>query len=176
MPQAKKAWSVRKTLARSPVFRPIESEDERYVWAAYQAGSLSNLFPSGLAPDNFRTEFEHLILTRYDAAWTMFARTRRGTIPVGLALGFWPHPEAKGFLLIDALIWFPWSTPRNRIESAVNFVGKARHDFKMLAFARQKDKRLFEMLAHHGIVRRVGTAHNVFDGEPAAVWETRTNG
>ncbi len=166
-------WRLKKTLARKLEFRPIENEDLSFAWAAYRHDALKNIFQDGLSAAEFKTAFEELVLTRYDAAWTMMAETEKGFIPVGFAFGFWPHEQATPFMLMDAFVWFPWSKPRNRIESAVNFLNEIRKEIPMLGFASSENKRFMEMLARHGIVNRVGTSYNVFPGERASIWETR---
>jgi hypothetical protein len=182
VPQAKKPhWKLGNTLRQNEEFklkrkleyRPIEDEDVRYAWAAYKMGALKSAFEDGLTPEAFKTEFVQFILSRYDAAWVLFAETRNGFIPAGLALGFWPHAAVSHFLIFNNFVWFPWATPRNRIESSVNFFKWIRHDIPMIGFARPRDKKFCEVLAQHGLLAKVGTTFNVFPSEKAAVWETR---
>jgi hypothetical protein len=146
----------------------------RYVWAAYKEGALDSVLPAGLAVEDFKVAFHDFIVSRFDAAWALYAETKRGFIPVGLALGFWPHPQATPFLILDSFVWFPWSTPRNRIESAVNFLDQVRLTVPMMGFERHGQKGFCEVIAKHGLLKRVGTSMNVFGDEPASVWETRT--
>lgn len=110
------------------------------------------------------------MLTSYDAAWTMQAPTARGTMPVGCVFAHWAGSGAS-WMTVDGLIWFPWASPRNRIESAVSFFRAIHHEVPMMGYARSHAKRMYEVCMAHGIMRRVGTSHNVFD-EPAAVFET----
>ncbi len=172
-------WRLKKTTARKLSFRPIENEDLRYIWAAYKDGALASMgetFASAdLAADEFKTAFEQEVVNTYHAAWTLFAESKRGVLPIGLVLGFWSHHDAERapFMILGDMIWFPWASLRNKIESAVNFFNEARREIPMVEYARMKDKRFFEMIARHGIMRRVGTSHNVYRGEPAAVFETR---
>lgn len=174
VPSTKKPhWKLSKTQERRLEFRPIEDEDVRYAWAAYKVGALKSAFDEGLSAEDFKVAFVELILSRYDAAWVLFAETRKGFIPAGLALGFWPHAAVSHFLIFNNFVWFPWATPRNRIESAVNFFSRMRHDLAMVGFARPQDRDFCTAMAKHGLLRRVGTSMNVFPGEPAAVWETR---
>jgi hypothetical protein len=173
VPKHNATWRLSKTLARKIEFRPTEVDDVKYAWAAYKAGAFGPLLPKDLTADAFRPAFENAIVGRFDALWTFLAETKKGFVPVGLALGFWPHPEVQRFMVIDALVWFPWASPRNRVESATNFVSKTRSELALMAFVRQENKEFLEVLARHGIVRRVGTSHVVFAGEPATVWETR---
>lgn len=172
---AQTKWRLRKTLSRKLEFRPIENEDVSFAWAAYRGGALKKVFAEGLSAQEFKQVFEQLVVTRYDAAWTLFAETQKGFIPVGIALGFWPHREATPFMLMDAFVWFPWSSPRSRIESAVNFLNDVREDVPMMGFVKPEDKPFVEIIAKHGILNRVGTSYNIFPGERASIWETRGN-
>lgn len=174
MRQTRPEWRLKKTLARHLAFRPIEDDDLPYVWAAYRGGALGDTFPDGLNATEFKAEFEDLVVIRYDAAWTLFAETKKGFIAVGVVLGFWPHHDAAAFMIADMFVWFPWSSTRNRVESAVNFINSIRSEIPMLGFARLADKPFFEVIARHGIVRRIGKSENVFGDEQASVWETRT--
>ena len=172
-------WRLRKTLARKTDFRPIEREDLKYIWAAYRLGSLASIgekfADTTKESSDFSEAFEAEIQNNYHGAWTLFAETTRGFIPVGLVLGFWSHPNPQfaPFMIIGDMIWFPWSSPRNRIESAVNFFNRIRNEIQMVEYANEGAKKFFEMIAHHGIVRRVGTSFNVYPGTATAVFETR---
>jgi hypothetical protein len=142
------------------------------VWAAYRKGVEFPGILLDLAAAGFKATFEEMVLTNYDAAWTMFAQAKGKMQPVGLALGFWSHPKARTMVL-DRLVWFPWASTRNRIESAVNFFVKVRHEIPMIGFARPEDEAFFVALLRHGMLRRVGTSLTVFEDEQAMVYETR---
>ena len=179
--QAKPNWRLKKTLARPVDFRLLEREDVRYLWVAYKKGLLADLGgpfsdPPNMTPDEFKVEFEVLITTMYHGAWAMLAKTGNEYKPVGAVFGFWSHPEPKyaTFMNVANMVWFPWATARNRIESALNFFNTIRMQFPMVEYAREKDKRFFEVLARHGVMRRIGTSYNVYCGAPAAVFETRS--
>jgi hypothetical protein len=172
VPQVKK-WRISKVLARQQGYRPIEDEDVRYAFAAYRVGGLT-AFPEGLDAETFKVEFKKLILSRYDAAWVLFAETKKGFWPVGLATGFWPHPAVETFLIFNNFVWFPWASPRNKIEAATNFFDKARYDVPMIGFAGERDKEFFALIAKLGVLRRVGTVAGIFGDEPSSVWQTRT--
>lgn len=173
-------WRRGKTLARRVSFRPIENEDIRFAWAAYKKGALAPLSAEFAVPtmtvEEFNVAFPATITTRYHGAWTMFADTRRGNMPVGLAVGFYPHPDPAfaPFMVIADMIWFPWSSVRNRIESAVYFFHVIRSTIAMVAYANgDTNKRFFEMICQHGVMRRIGTTFNMVKGEPVAVFETK---
>jgi hypothetical protein len=173
-------WRLKKTLARRVEFRRMHDEDLRYTWAAYKKGALEPMAnPFGdtdMSAEEFKAAFADALLTRYHAEWTMLADTPKGFLPVGLVLAFHSHPvvEFSPFMVIGDIIWFPWASRRNKIESAVNFFNRMRNEIPMIDYAHgETNKRFFEVLASHGVVRRIGTTFNVVKGEPVAVFETR---
>jgi hypothetical protein len=120
--------------------------------------------------------FESQVMRRYHGAWTLSAETRRGFLPVGLVMAFHSHFEHAlcPFMIVGDLIWFPWASKRNRIESAVGFFHRMRNEIPMVDYAHgEVNKRFFEMICRHGVMRRIGTTFNVVAGEPVAVFETR---
>ena len=130
-----------------------------------------------MTAERFKEQFEIAILTRYDAAWTFMAETKRGFMPVGVLMAFWGHkvPELSPFMVIGDLVWFPWASARNKIEGAVNFFTKIRNEIPMMDYAHgEKNKRFFATICKHGVMQRVGTTFNVKRGEPVAIFETRT--
>lgn len=129
----------------------------------------------GMSADQFKEAFEAIVLTRYHGAWTLSAQTARGIIPVGMLFAFYSHsePHLSPFMIIGDLVWMPWASRRNKIESAVNFFNSIRNEIPMVDYAYgETNKKFFEMIARHGVVRRIGTTYNVVKGEPVAVFET----
>lgn len=152
----------------------------RYLWAAYKKGCLAGMAApfdrTDMNADAFREEFEATVTTRYHGAWTLFAETSKGFIPVGCILGFYSHPlpSFSPFMIVGDIVWMPWASARNKIESAVNFFTKVRKDIPMMDYAYGTTAvKFMEMVARHGVMRRVGTTYNVVKGEPVAVFETR---
>ena len=109
----------------------------------------------------------------YDGVWTMFAPVKGKQIPVGLMMGYWPHPYSNNMIL-DRMAWFPWASARNRIEAAVNFLVKIRHEIPMIGFAEPQDSAFFIALVRHGMVRRIGKSYTVKPDVEATVYETRS--
>lgn len=171
-------WRLKRTLKRRTEFRPIEDTDCRYAWAAYKKGALASLgerFKAKFTPEEFYAAFVDEVKVNYAGAWTLSANTPKGFMPVGIVLGFWSHPNPQfaPFMIVGDMLWFPWATARNKIESAVGFFNAIRREIPLVEYADDKAKPFFEMIAQHGIMRRVGTSFNVFNGRPAAVFETR---
>lgn len=125
--------------------------------------------------DAFKEAFAEELSANYHRFWALIGPTKRGFIPVGFVLGFWSHPEPRfaPFMIVGDMLWMPWATKRNKIESAVHFFNRVRNEIPMVEYAREPHRKFFETIAKHGIMQRVGTMFNVYPGEKCAVFETR---
>lgn len=180
MTKSSARWRLKRTLARSVSFRPIEVEDIRFAWAAYRMGALKDMAgpfaDGGMTVDQFPVTFRAIMEARYHGAWTLFAQTTQGFKPAGMIFAFYSHADhaLSPFMIIGDIVWFPWATRRNRVEAAVNFFNTIRGTIPMVDYAAgDTNRRFFEMICQHGVMRRVGTTHNVVKGEPVAIFETR---
>lgn len=173
-------WRLKKTVSRKVDFHPIELDDVKYVWAAYKKGLLKDVSETFAEPtlgaDEFTEAFKALFGTTYASCWMLFADTSSGRHAVGMVLAFWSHPNPRfaPFQIIAHMVHFPWASKRNWIESVVNFFAKIRSTIPTVAYATKPDgKRLFEVLAMHGVMRRIGTTFTVIPGQGIPVFETR---
>lgn len=120
----------------------------------------------------FSEQLRAHIAESFDAGWTMSVRDQKH--PVGTVFGFWPHREdTSPFMIVGEMIWFPWATARNKIESAVNFFNEMRDELPFMEYAEPENKEFFELMCKHSIMHRVGTSYNVFPGERTSVFETK---
>lgn len=179
-PAPKQNWRLKKTLARRLDFRPIEDADVKFAYAAYKKGALAPMagpfVQTEMKPVEFKATFEETVLSRYHGAWTLFGETPRGFVQIGMVFAFHSHadPALSPFMIIGDIVWFPWASHRNKVESAVNFFDKIRTSIPMMDYAHgDTNRRFFEMLCKHGVMRRIGTMFNLVKGEPTAVFETR---
>lgn len=173
-----KSWRLRRTLSRRTEYRPIEDADIKFAWAAHKKGGLRSLgphFDREFTPEEFYDAFVNEVSANYGSAWTLSAETAKGFMPVCIVLAFYSHPNPKlsPFMIIGDMLWFPWASTRNRIEAAVGFFNSIRKEIPMMEYANDEAKPFFEMIAKHGIMRRVGTTLNVYPGQSTAVFETR---
>ena len=168
-------WRLKRTLKRHTEFHPIEDGDLRYIWAAYKHGSLETMGPKfsdkELSADKFKAEFETEVLNKYHAVWVLSALTKKGETPIGVIFANWV-PNAA-YMLVSGMCWFPWSSKRNKVEAMVNFLSKIRKDMMLMFYALPEHKRMYEVCAMHGIIRRVGTSYIAVAGKPSALIETR---
>src|SRR6185437_6417133 len=97
----------------------------------------------------------------------------RGIIPVGIAT-VWYSIRLPPHVREIHCTWFAWATPRNKLESAVNFIYRMRMGNTLFWPSRSETIRFFDHVAHYGIARRVGTFKNYFGkGVDAAMFQSR---
>lgn len=170
-----KKCRLSRTLKRFVEYRPMDDEHMRYVYAAYKKGALDELLEPfteyDMTPPEFREAFlEHAVMY-YDDMWVFYANSLRGEYePVGF-VGTSRTKVRQPVFIVNA-IWFPWASARNRIESMVNWLNDRRREDIVTEYAQMKDKKFFEHICRHGIMRRVGTKQNFYPEGNAAEFET----
>jgi hypothetical protein len=170
-PRVRSKWRLSHTLRRTVDYRPIEADDIKYLWAAYKQGAFSDMEPD-LPPEEFKQQLQSIVLAKFHAVWTLFGPTRKGFIPVGVVFAAWA-PNGP-FLIVTGAVWMPWASKRNIVECMVGFLNGVRKEFALQFYALPEHKRLYEVCAMHGAVRRIGTSFTAIAGKHAAVFETRT--
>jgi hypothetical protein len=156
------AWKMRALDGLDPIFREPMTPDEFrrvFTWWTHQNFGIYGL------GSNMQPELHGV------GIWTILAKSKRGeTEPIGFILGW-----VRGRVIeIGGMVWFPWASQRNIVEGTVNFFDKMRHEACLLEFAEEKDRDFFNMIARHGVIRRVGTSHEIYPGAKALVYESRT--
>ena len=154
------------------MYRPIEEEDVKFLWASYKKGGLIDLgLPDDLSPADFSEQFRALVHHNFHAVWVVYGETKKGFLPIAYVFAVWlPHWP---ILSCTGAIYMPWASHRNIIEAAVYFTNEVRKEVSMVGYALPEHKRLYEICAMHGAIRRVGTSHNLVPGKPVAIFETR---
>jgi len=174
MSDRKKKYRLRRTLAKHRKFsyEVLDYDHIKYAGAAYAKGGFRQFgFEDDLKPKEFRENFIYLVENIYVGGYTLFADTSEGYIPVGMVF-MALHSLAVPNVFTASVEWFPWASNRNIIESAVNFYNEVRKEHAVIGYALGDHRKLYEVLAKHGIVRRVGTTYTVFKGDRAAIFET----
>ncbi|MFQ5493646.1 MAG: hypothetical protein ACE5DX_05825 [Candidatus Dojkabacteria bacterium] len=108
-------------------------------------------------------------MANYDVVFMLEAKTKKGYMPIGSISGINSGP----FLILGDTTWFYWASQRNIYESTVNFFNEIRKTVLALFYANLANKSFYEHIAKHGIIRRVGTIYNLYEKEPAALFQTR---
>ena len=147
-----------------------------WLWAGYKMGTFSeiDLFPEGLTQKEFSNAIEKFIATGHLTPITYYDDRRK---PVGIGF-FWVR--GRVWQTCD-LLWFPWASSRNVLESYVNFVNivkETKHtDGKkliILEFAREKDRDFFEHVCKYGVMSRVGSLVGIYDDGKAILFQSRS--
>lgn len=131
----------------------------KYLWVAYKKGLLP--LREGLSAKEFQEEAEAFLLSNYDYGWLIGE--------YGLIFG----KNAGPMILLGDVIWFPWASNRNILEGIVQLINTLRYEAKVTFFSSMDDKRFYEHVAKHGILRRVGRIHDV-GKQPLAFWESKS--
>lgn len=124
--------------------------------------------PDNLSPEEFKSTVERQIVENCHAAWTLFDKSKK---PVGLVLAGWA--PGGTYLVVIGATFMPWASKRNIIECIIAFLDGVRREFNLVFYALPEHKRMYEVAAMHGVVRRIGTSYSVIPGKHAAAFETR---
>ncbi len=159
-----------KSLRRNPFYRTFQEEDEAYVWAAYQQSGLEELsgfFPEDLTPTTFHSR---LTRTMIHGVWfTLIAPVPdRDHIPVGLI-----GADIEDNRLEPHFCWYPWASPRNKVETVLCFLNDMRRDYTVIVRSKQKDWHFFERMCQYGIMRHCGRIFRYFGDDVAHIWQTK---
>lgn len=163
-----------RTLRRGAIVRDVQDGDIRWCYAACRFGALSVIGAEGhTTPHEFSEAFIDWV-HGYDYAWMLCAPCGDEQRPVGIGLGR-DMPMGYQAIGVVGIEWFPWATPRRRVEACVAWFNALRREVVMMVPSEQKDAPFFTHLARYGILRRVGTVHDVKKA-PVALFQTRTPG
>lgn len=163
------------TLKRGCSYHQISRTDYPWIWSAYQRGAFTEL-PIGrdLDSDEFTKVMDAIIDRYYE---------RDGTIVVCEAFfAEWGAPAPVCLTFVDKnqeaffphVFWFSWATPRNKIESTINFLKDLVKDGNVVIFSERKTMFFFSHMARYGILDRRGTLKKFFpDGGDAIIYQGR---
>jgi len=163
----------------------LSDGDWPFLIAAYKKGAfdeiLSRLQRShdlpeivDLTNEEFRDLFHeffrlgvHYILTARTSAF----KTLDGQVPVGLV-----DANPEDHRMVPRVMWFPWASPRNKIEPTVRFLDDHRKEHLVLIYDDESSHRFFVRMAQYGILKRIGPASGPLpfweNGEQSVIWRT----
>lgn len=135
--------------------RFFQAEDQRDLFAAYKlAKGKAPYFEENLGPNEF-VDALSVLINGFDASFVIQAER-----PLGLVLGMqdgvlphimWPH-----------VWWFPWATPRNKIEGTLKFITELRDDFLLLIVGKEDEKDFWVHICKYGVLERIGKLPGYF--------------
>lgn len=139
----------------------IEDEDLPWFWAAYRKGAFKDTVIDNpdveYTPRGLDERILGLLGHIYSAggeAFLLWALTERGQAPVGVVSveytqdAAWPH-----------VIWFPWASPRNKLETAMRFLVDMKKDVSVIV--RTEEDRLYKRLSAYGVLRLIGESKSL---------------
>jgi len=143
-------------------------EDIKYLWPEYKSGNTH--LEEGLSPADFQGIMSEYLSNQYDEAYVIEAPTHKGRFPVGIVFANYMGI----FLSPVGATWFSWASNRNKIEGMIEFINEMRKDSLLLGYCTESDKKFFEYIARHGIIRRVGKISGIYEHEDAPLFQSRS--
>lgn len=158
-------------------FSLSDEDDMKYLWAGYKTGSflaLGDDFKESLTKEEFQENLETFVGANNLTPISFFSEDKI----IGMGF-FWTRGR---IMETGHLLWFSWATPQDILECYISFVNYTRkqiHDstnqtFVVIEFAQEKDKMFFDVICKYGIMRRVGTSLEIYKGEKACIYESRS--
>lgn len=81
---------------------------------------------------------------------------------------------AGTFIILQDAVWFPWSSKRNKMECVAALLNEIRKTLVAVFVSRVKDNDFYMNIAKQGVIRRIGHLHDVYEGEPGIMFQTRS--
>ena len=142
-----------RTLKRHPTIRAFGLPDMRYIWLLYRTNKLQHLdglkpiFAANPAPAEFMQTVATLLPEIYDYAWVLES---------GRAVGICFGLDCYRFIVIGDLIWLPWASARQRMETMTKLVMETGKLKTTHFYCSEKDKDIGVHMCRQGIARRIG--------------------
>jgi len=126
------------------------------------------MIEEGLDQEGFKSGLERVLAT-FNTHYLMLARSEGEPRPVGMIGAI-----DGGYRIEPHALWFPWATPRNKLESWLNFLNKIRVTRLAIVYVPEKEISIYQHLERYGVIQRRGTISRFFeDGQFAAIFQTR---
>lgn len=147
-----------------------------YLWAAYRKKALTMhpIFEEDMDKDEFLQAIASYLDANNLEAISFFAGEDLKAVGLGL---LWVRGRV---IQISDLIWYPWASKRQVIETFLNFINEIRstthpetgRKYMVLEFAREEDQAFFDYICKYGVMRRVGTSYEIYENQRARIYET----
>lgn len=141
----------------------------RFLWAAYRMGLWHDILDAELSREGFHDKLID-ILSLGDFDWIIHAPQDGGVRPVGIVIA---QGMRDGRRIEPHVDWFPWATPRNKLEGIAAFLLNLSKRFKIVVYAHERDRNFWERLKAYGLVRHGCKVWDHFDlGKHAFLYYT----
>lgn len=126
-----------------------------FIYAAYKEGAFDDLIMRDLPPETFAARIEALMgSVEYD--WIL-----EDDKPFGLVLG---RSIMAGRGVECQVDWFPWASPRNRIEGMAIFLREIPKQLKVMFFSDDESKPFWQRFCRYRMIRNGCQIVNYFSG------------
>lgn len=140
----------------------MSEEHLKWLWAAYRRGGFADA-PKDLDAKDFE-QWAVAEIVQLDEGYLLSVDK-----PVGLVLA-----RLNDHRMEPHVWWFPWATPRNKLECAVKFLSSIRFKSLVMIPAAKEDWSFYEHLLRYGMMKVVGKVDDYFgEGEQAKLFQTR---
>lgn len=140
----------------------------KWFWAAYRKGGFEDIIVDGLDHDGFKEAVSQMVGT-FNASYLMLARSEGESRPVGMI-----GAHDNGYRIEPHALWFPWATPRNKLESWLNFLNKIRVTRLAVIFVPEKEGAIYKHMELYGVIQQRGSISRFFeDGQSALIFQTK---
>ena len=119
-----------------------------------------------MKPQEFIESLDEFIRENYDLNWSV----RLENQPLAIVFG----KDISRFVVMGDVVWWPKTSDRKKVESIAAVLNEVRKDRVGLIEAEYKDKKFYELLADHKILRRVGSLYDTIEkGSRTTFFQTR---
>lgn len=160
-------------------FLGTQEKDMVAYYKAHLLGAFDIIgIPHGITLDEFRQCFADYLRAVGCTSVTFYTKVDGADLPVGVGI-MWIRGR---IIQNENLIWFPWASPRNILEGAINYFDTFRlckesisgAYYKVLEFAQEKDVKFFDRLVQMGILERVGVINDLYlDKQECTLYVTK---
>ena len=121
-----------------------------------------------------KDEFQEQIirwLETVDREWILEAEYEGKVRPVGLVLAEY---RAGGRGIEPHVDWFPWATPRIKLEASAHYFREIRREFKVFVYSTAADEPFWQRLRRHRLIQFACKIPDYFSpGEDAIMFCTQ---
>lgn len=142
-------FRLSRTLKRRPWFDDFKEEDIKYL---YLIEKLNN---SELTPAEFQGRALNTINSQYDYGWTLKAKHNGEMKPMVIVFGI----KTADFIHIDDVVFMPWATVRNKLESVLKFLCVIKKQHILTMKNDYQESKFFHRLMDYKVIKQAGTIY-----------------
>lgn len=111
-------------------------------------GMFRDYMDAGMSHEAFAGTLGDVLTIGLD--WVLLARGDEGLRPVGFMLG---RTFGSRRCLEPHIDWFPWATPRNKVEGISAWLAETQKQFKIFVFAELSDRPFWDRMKAYRILQ-----------------------